>query len=188
MTLNNPLHNLQTAGLIGAIAFVALAPSPWEVSYVDWIQQQVRVEERRPDNAQPQNAAPSGNDAVDAIATKTAEKYGIPKPLIMAIAKHETGNFKAVIGNGNAWGLKCVGSHPSCTKTKTTEYSNGVKGSYRLAFESCTDADRCARILGQTLINLNTSGQWEDIDRALDSVGKRYATDPQWSRKVKQYL
>jgi len=186
--LNNPLHNLQTAGLIGAVAFVALAPSPWEVSYLDLIQQQVTTEQNRPDNAQPRNAAPSGVPAVDAIATKTAAQYNIPKTLIMAIARHETGNFAAVIGAGNAWGLKCVGSHSTCTTTRTTEYTNGTKGSYRLAFESCADADRCARILGQTLTNLNTSGQWQDIDRALDAIGARYATDPRWAAKVKQYL
>lgn len=131
---------------------------------------------------------PTGNDKLDAIATATASRYGIPKNVIVAIAKHETGNYAKVIGEGNFWGLKCVGNHPSCVSVGTTEYVNGSKGSYRLKFESCESVSRCSQILGNTLRNLNESGQWDDIGTALDSVGKRYATDPKWSAKVKQYL
>lgn len=184
--LNNPLHSLQTAGLIGAIAFLALAPSPWDVSYLDWVKEQVQVEA----NATTTATATDANTpaAVDAIATRTATRYGIPKDVIMAIARHETGNFKAVIGVGNSWGLKCVGSHSSCVTTKTQEVVGGKVGSYRLAFESCEDVERCSRILGQTLTNLNTSGQWQDIPLALRSIGRRYATDPAWAEKVMQHL
>lgn len=130
----------------------------------------------------------SAPSKIDAIASATSTRYGIPKSLIIAIAKHETGNYKSVIGSANAWGLKCVGNHPSCVQTQTTEYNNGMKGSYRLSFESCESISRCSQILGNTLVNLNTSKQWSDVNLALDSIGKRYATDPRWSSKVRQYL
>jgi len=131
---------------------------------------------------------PTGNDKLDAIATATASRYGIPKNLIVAIAKHETGNYRSIIGTANFWGLKCVGNHPSCIAVGTTEYVNGTKGNYRLKFESCESVSRCSQILGNTLRNLNDSGQWTDINLTLNSIGKRYATDPNWANKVKQYL
>jgi hypothetical protein len=188
MMLSNPWHNFTTAVLLLGIGSIALAPNPFDVDYLDLIRRQANLAERRKPVENLAASAEGVPPAVEAIADATAQQFNIPKALILAIAKHETGNFKAVIGGGNAWGLKCVGSHPTCTKTRTTEYTNGTKGSYRLAFESCSDVERCSMILGNTLTRLNTSGQWRDIPAALDAIGVQYATDPAWAAKVKRYL
>lgn len=131
---------------------------------------------------------PSNIELLDKIVANTSEKYNIPSSIIYAIAKHETGNYKAVIGVANYWGLKCVGNDSSCVTVKTNEWVNGSEGSYRLKFENCSDIERCSKILGNTLNNLNTSKQWDNIPLAIQSIGQRYATDPQWAFKIMSHL
>ena len=178
------INNLQTAGGIIGIALLAFAPLPWEVSYLDWVKTAIATDSPAVATTTTEGIPP----AVSAIATKTSQDFGIPLGVILAIAKHESGSFSALIGTGNAWGLKCVGNDPTCTTVKTQEHSGGTVGSYLLGFESCQDPDRCSRILGQTLTSLNTSRQWQDIPAALDAIGRRYATDPEWAAKVQLYL
>lgn len=184
MAMINPIwHSLSTAGMIGAIALLALVPNPLEFDYRGIIKGAITPSGNTTETTDSSAAADGAPPKVLEIATKTSQAFGIPLGVILAIAAHESGNYRAIIG-ANSWGLKCVNNHASCTTTKTTEYTNGVQGSYRLSFESCEDADRCSRLLGQTLTNLNTSGQWQDIPAALAAVGQKYATDPQWSTKV----
>ena len=189
----NPLwHNAATAGMIGLIGVVALLPSPWEVNYRQALIDAVRGSMGQVSAASDDNLTSAAGTVstdgippkVQEIAQKTARDFGIPLGIILAIAKHETGHFRAMIGSGNAWGIKCVGNDHSCTKVTTQEHTGGTVGTYRLGFESCDDVDRCSRILGQTLENLNTGGQWENVNKALTDIGTRYATDPQWSQKV----
>jgi len=187
--INPAWHNTATAGMIVMIGIVALLPSPWEVNYRQALINAVRGSMGQVSTASDDaNADTVSTDGippkVEAIARKTSQDFDIPLGLILAIAKHETGHFRSMIGTGNAWGIKCVGNDPSCTKVTTQEHTGGTVGTYRLEFESCDDVDRCSRILGQTLENLNSGRQWENVNKALTDIGSRYATDPQWSQKV----
>lgn len=126
------------------------------------------------------------------------EKRGIPGDLLIAIAKHETGNLAAVIGKANFFGLKCIdNSRDQCTNTQTTEVYNRVSVSENLAFQSCGNIDFCAQVMANTLINLaglegaskqEVQAFFADRKKALDEVGRRYATDGAWADKVYEYL
>lgn len=141
-----------------------------------------------PTNIQTSNAY---INRVAPIAQRLYEQRGIPVSMTIAVAIHETGNGKAVIGKDNHWGIKCLGSGSQCTKTKTQEYVGGQANSYNLAFETCEDIDRCTRILANTFDNLLVKGGGDkslyktNPDAAFRAIHRGgYATDPNWSNAV----
>ena len=124
-----------------------------------------------------------------------AQKRGIPESVTVAIAVHETGWFRAVIGEGNYFGVKCLGeSKDPCLSVQTTE--SYCKGLCAQDFQSGQNPDFMANVFANTLINLagleNQSPDeiykafTEDFNQTIRAVGRKYATDPNWANKVIQ--
>lgn len=135
------------------------------------------------------NAIPSNLQKQAAIA----RKRGIPESVTIAIAAHETGWFRAVIGEGNYFGVKCISSDKDpCTSTLTTEsYCTGLCSQ---SFQVGKNPEFMAQVFSNTLINLGGlegkspdevySAFTGDFANTMNTVGRRYATDGQWSSKV----
>ena len=82
-----------------------------------------------------------------------AQTRGIPASVTVAIAAHETGWFRAVIGDGNYFGVKCLGeSKDPCLSVQTTE--SYCKGLCAQDFQSGQNPDFMANAFANTLINL----------------------------------
>lgn len=125
----------------------------------------------------------------------TASKRGIPAKLLLAIAIHETGHFRAVIGDGNYYGIKCLNSPKDpCSDVKTHEsYCDGLCNQ---SFQLGKNNDFMANVIGNTIINLaGLEGKSSEeislifernFDTTLDKIGQRYATDSGWSNKVRK--
>ena len=121
-----------------------------------------------------------------------AATRGIPPSITIAIAYHETGGFKAIIGEGNYYGIKCVDSESDpCTSVKTREsYCTGL---CEQSFQVGKNNKFVANVFANTLINLaglegqpksKIEDEFQDVENILNRIGRRYATDPNWAKKV----
>ena len=105
-------------------------------------------------------------------AKRIRKKYGIPLDLTLAIAAHETGYGKYVIGQNNHFGLKC--------RTKDCVTLTGRRGSKQ--WENCSDPAPCFDIFAKSIQDLS-DGEFKNLKKIRR---QGYAVSPQWTRKVRK--
>lgn len=144
---------------------------------------------------QPQSPAPTSNVDNDATPTSSAEpaiartkdpyinrllpeahrirqEYGVPVDLTLAIAIHETGYGKHVIGQNNHFGLKC--------RTKDCVTLAGRTGTHQ--WENCADPSPCFDMFAKSIQDLS-DGNFKNLKKIRR---EGYAVSPQWTRKVRR--
>jgi len=105
-------------------------------------------------------------------ANRIRRKYGIPVDLTLAIAIHETGYGKHVIGQNNHFGLKC--------RTKDCVTLASRTGTHQ--WENCSDPSPCFDIFAKSIRNLS-DGNFKNLKKIRR---EGYAVSPQWTRKVRR--
>ena len=105
-------------------------------------------------------------------AQRLQAEYGIPVDVTIAIAIHETGWGKYVIGQNNHFGLRCV-SDDCVTLSKRGR---------QVQYETCQQASECFDMFADSIVELS-DGNPENL-RAIYRNG--YATSPRWVRSVRK--
>ena len=124
-------------------------------------------------NTPRQNAKKTDSEYVNNVlpeATRIQEKYGIPIDLTIAIARHESGNGKYIIGKGNHFGLRC--DSDDCIVLE--------KNGQMINYETCPDTSECFDIFAESIKALG--GKKPFTTQELYRNG--YATSPTWVERV----
>ena len=124
-------------------------------------------------NAAQQDAKTTDSEYVNNLlpeARRIQKIYGIPIDLTIAIARHESGNGKYIIGQGNHFGLRCD-SDDCITLEKNGQMIN---------YETCPDTSECFDIFAESIKALG--GKKPFTTQELYQNG--YATSPTWVERV----
>lgn len=120
-------------------------------------------------------------------AQKVEEAYGIPAPLVLAQAAHETGYGKALRDN-NFFGIKGTGTAGS-NLWNTHEYENGTRMNVKDKFAGYGTVEDSFNAYGKLISGgkryRDAMGNIHDPRAYFNAIqGAGYATDPDYANKV----
>lgn len=132
--------------------------------------------------------------AAEPPARAVAAEYGIPASVAAAqsILESGWGRSKLAVERRNFFGFKCTSAGPgpiavSCHEYPTTECTPECQPAVAVfrGYKSMTDSFRdYGRLLTTSKYYAHALPFVGDPDRFITEVGKRYATDPEYARKV----
>ena len=161
------------ANLIGGTSTFSTAGGNFTATSVNAVYDDVRLSSGATGAAIDAKLAGTGLEGLGEAFVDAEKKYGVNAWFLTGLAAHESGfgSSKIATEKNNIFGFKAYDSSPYESASTFATKAEGI--------------DVVAKYLSEAYL---TPGGTYYNGVSIDSIGKRYATDPQWANKVKQHM